>query len=434
MKILSRPVSRVRGRIRVPGDKSISHRAAIFSAIADGVSEVKGFLNSLDCRSTLDAIVALGARVEADWQNGAGNLRIDGADCFKASSQPLDFGNSGTGLRLMSGLLCGQDFASVLTGDRSLCRRPMQRIAEPLALMGADISTAPDGTPPLEIFPVPRLQCLDYRLPVASAQVKSCLLLATLFADGETVLTEDAPTRDHTEKMLVSFGAPVSCAQGRIRLAGRVTLQAASIDVPGDLSSAAFLIVAACIAGRGELLIERVGVNPTRTGVIDVLRMMGADIEIVDCRSLGGEAVADLLVRTSSLQGVNISGGLVARAIDEFPALFIAAACAEGVTEVSGAAELRFKESDRIQAMAEGLAGCGVSVETRPDGIIIQGGGIKGGYVNSHGDHRVAMAFAVAGVAADGDIVIDKCANIATSFPGFFAVAGEAGLDLERLR
>ncbi len=434
MRILSRPVARVQGSVRIPGDKSISHRAAILSASAAGVSEVRGFLNSLDCRATLDAVVALGARVEADWQNGEGSLRIDGSGCFRAPSEPLDFGNSGTGLRLMSGLLCGQNFASVLTGDRSLCSRPMRRIAEPLALMGADISTAPDGTPPVEISPVPRLRCLDYRLPVASAQVKSCLLLATLFADGETTLIEGVPTRDHTEKMLASFGASISSAQGRIRLAGGVPLRATRIDVPGDLSSAAFLIVAGCIAGQGELLIRHVGINPTRTGVVDVLRMMGANIEVVGCLGSGGEPVADLLVRASPLQGVDISGDLVVRAIDEFPVLFIAAACAEGVTEVSGAAELRFKESDRIQAMAEGLARCGVTVEAKPDGIIIQGGGIGSGHVDSHGDHRIAMAFAVAGIAADGDIVIDRCANIDTSFPGFFTTARKAGLDLERLQ
>ena len=434
MRIVSRPVSRVRGRVHVPGDKSISHRAVIFSAVATGVSEIRGFLNSLDCRATLDAVVTLGARVEADWRGEAGNLRIDGTSGFKSPSQPLDFGNSGTALRLMSGLLCGQRFASVLTGDRSLCRRPMRRIAEPLELMGADISTTPGGTPPVEIFPVPRLRCIDYRLPVASAQVKSCLLLATLFASGETMLTEDIPTRDHTEKMLASFDAPISSAQGRICLVGSAPLRAASVEVPGDLSSAAFLIVAACIADHGELLIEHVGINPTRAGVIDILRMMGANIEVVDCRSLGGEAVADLLVRASPLQGVGISGDFVARAIDEFPILFIAAACAEGVTEVSGAAELRFKESDRIQAMAEGLAGCGVAVETKPDGMVIQGGSIRGGYVNSHGDHRVAMAFAVAGIVADGDIVIDECANIATSFPGFFTTARKVGLELEELR
>ena len=432
MRILSYPVSRVNGHTRVPGDKSISHRAAILGAMATGVTEVRGFLNSLDCRATLDAIGALGVSVEADWQNETGDLRIDGSGRFKAPPSPLDFGNSGTSLRLMSGLLCGQNFSSVLTGDRSLCSRPMQRITEPLALMGADISTASGGTPPVKIHPVPKLRCIDYRLPVASAQVKSCLLLATLLAEGETVLIEDTPTRDHTEKMLEFFGASISVSRGKVYLEGKTPLQPASISVPGDLSSAAFLIVAACIAEQGELMIERVGINPTRTGVIDILRRMGADIEIVDCRNLGCEVVADLLVRSSPLRGVVISGEAVANAIDEFPILFVAAACAEGTTELSGAAELRFKESDRIRVMAEGLAACGVDVESRPDGLAIQGGGIKGGHVNSHGDHRVAMSFVVAGSAARESVAVDGCASIDTSFPDFFTTVRKVGFILEK--
>ncbi len=440
MRIVSRPVERLYGRVRVPGDKSISHRAAMLGAVAAGVTEVTGFLNSLDCRATLAALTALGVKIEADWDAVSGRLRINGAmGKFKAPAAALDFGNSGTALRLLSGLLCGQRFASVLTGDESLRRRPMRRIAEPLALMGADVRTGAAGTPPLEIRPVPKLRCIDYRPPVASAQVKSCLLLASLFAEGVTVLTEEAPTRDHTERMLAAFGAPVSAARGRLEFAGKAPLRAACIDVPGDLSSAAFLIVAACLAGAGELLIDNVGVNPTRTGVIDILKLMGADVEIVrrrdqPGRGRAGEAVADLRVRASRLHGIAIPRELVANAIDEFPVLFVAAACAEGVTELSAAAELRLKESDRIQAMADGLAACGVAVATRPDGLTVTGGGIEGGRVDSRGDHRVALAFAVAGAVSRRGVAIDGCEYMDTSFPDFAATARAAGLDLEQSR
>ena len=430
MRIVSRPVKRLHGRVGVPGDKSISHRAAMFGAIAKGVTEVKGFLNSLDCRSTLDAIVALGVKVEASWKDESGDLRIEGVGQFKAPKHPLYFSNSGTSLRLMSGLLCGQSFVSVLTGDESLCRRPMQRITDPLALMGADVRIADDGTPPIEIHPVKQLHCIDYQLPIASAQVKSCLLLATLFAEGTTVLIEDTPTRDHTERMLTAFDAPILTTQGRVELAGQTPLQATSISVPGDLSSAAFLIVATCLADAGELLIENVGINPTRSGVIDILKMMGADIEVVEEHKLNGENVADILICSSPLHGVTIPTELVANSIDEFPILFIAAACAEGVTDLSGATELKFKESNRIQAMARGLADCGVAVEAKSDGIKIQGGGIKGGCVNSYGDHRVAMSFAIAGSISDYGVTIDDCANIDTSFPSFLKTTSKIGLDI----
>ncbi len=436
MQLVSRPAGCLHGRVRVPGDKSISHRAAMLGAVAEGVTEVTGFLNSLDCRATLAAVTALGVEVEAVWNTTAGSLRIKGAGAkgLKAPSRPLDCGNSGTALRLMSGLLCGQRFPSVLTGDESLCRRPMRRIAEPLALMGADVRIATDGTPPVEIHPVRALHCIDYRLPVASAQLKSCLLLATLFAEGTTVLKENTPTRDHTERMLKAFGAPVSAVAGRVECAGSPPLKATTIGIPGDLSSAAFLIVAAVLAAEGELLIENVGVNPTRTGALEILKAMGAKIEVSAKRGRGGEPIADLLVRAAPLQGIVIPRELVANAIDEFPVLFVAAACAEGTTELHDAAELRLKESDRIQAMADGLAACGVGVETRPDGLTIRGGGIKGGRVNSRGDHRVAMAFAVAGSVSERGVVIDGCDNIDTSFPDFVATAAAAGFDLERVQ
>ena len=326
MQITSRPVKRLHGKVQVPGDKSISHRAAMLAAVAEGVTEVKNFLNSLDCRATLAAVEALGVEVAAAWDNVSGELRIKGAaGRFKAPAGALDLGNSGTSLRLLSGLLCGQDFASVLTGDESLRRRPMQRIAEPLALMGADVRTVA-GTPPVEIYPVTQLHCIDYRLPVASAQIKSCLLLASLFAEGTTVLTGEISSRDHSERMLVAFGAPISAQHDKISLTGGGRLHAAKIDVPGDLSSAAFLVVAACLVDESEVLLENIGMNPTRTGVIDILKMMGADIEIIDQHERGGEAVASLRVRASRLQGVTVPQDLVANAIDEFPVLFIAAA------------------------------------------------------------------------------------------------------------
>ena len=435
-QITSRPVERLHGRVRVPGDKSISHRAAMFGAVAEGVTEVHGFLNSLDCRATLAAIEALGVRVEADWRGASGELRIYGVGPggFRppaGGEVVLDLGNSGTSLRLMSGLLCGQGFAATLTGDESLQRRPMRRVTEPLARMGADVVTEPNGTPPVRIRPVAKLHGVEYRLPVASAQVKSCLLLATLFADGETVLVEETPTRDHTEIMLGAFGAPVSAERGRVTLVGGAPLAATVLDVPGDLSSAAFLTVAASLVPGSELRIECVGVNPTRTGVLEILKRMGANVELAGLRSWNGEPVADLHVRFAPLHGITVPQALVANAIDEFPVLFVAAACADGVTELSGASELRVKESDRIGAMAEGLAACGVAVEEKADGITICGNGVIGGQVDSRGDHRVAMSFAVAGCASECGVTVAGCENVDTSFPGFAQTAGEAGFDLE---
>ena len=433
MRLVSHPVKRLCGQVCVPGDKSVSHRAAMLGAVANGTTEVSGFLNSVDCRATLSAVQNLGVETEAEWNNTSGRLRIQGSGGqFKAPPGEIDLGNSGTALRLMSGLLCGQSFATVLNGDDSLCRRPMRRIAEPLALMGADVRTESDGTPPLRIYPVPRLHCIDYTMPVASAQLKSCILLASLFAEGTTVVTEAAVTRDHTERMLKAFGAPLSAVSGRIEFDGGASLSGVRLEVPGDLSAAAFLIVAACLVEHSDVLIRNVGVNPTRSGVIDILMMMGADIEMADWRTLGGEPVADLRVRSSRLHGVCVPRELVANAIDEFPVLFIAAACADGVTELSDAAELRFKESDRIQAMADGLAACGIDVEARSDGLAVQGGAIKGGRVDSCGDHRIAMSFAVAGGVSERGIAVDDCSNIQTSFPDFVAVARSVGLDMEQ--
>lgn len=417
----------MRGRVRVPGDKSISHRAIMLGSLAEGVSEVSGFLEGEDCLATLDAFRAMGVVIE---QPGEARVVIHGSGLhgLRAATGALNMGNSGTAMRLMAGVLAAQPFDSVLLGDPSLSRRPMQRVTQPLQAMGALIDTDETGTPPLRIHGNRRLRGIDYRLPVASAQVKSSLLLAGLYADGETCVTEPAPTRDHTERMLRAFGYPVSVSDGRICVEGGGRLSACRVDVPADISSAAFLMVGASIAEGSEVTLEHVGVNPTRTGVIDILRLMGADLELRNERLVGGEPVADITVRSAPLRGIHIPEELVPLAIDEFPALFVAAACARGETVLSGAQELRVKESDRIQVMADGLRACGVPATPRPDGIVIRGGPLHAAVVNSHGDHRIAMAFAMAALRSTGPIEILDCANVDTSFPGFASLMRPLGL------
>jgi len=424
--IRSSPVRSLRGVLRVPGDKSISHRALMLAAVARGDSEIVNFLESADCLATLQALRALGADIQ---RTGEGRVTVRGG-ALRACAQPLNLGNSGTAMRLLAGLLAGQGVAGELTGDESLSRRPMQRIVEPLRAMGADISAAPGGTPPLRIRAAAPLRGICHELPVASAQVKSCLLLVALGAAGETRVIEPSPSRDHTERMLPLFGCPVSHDGGAVSVEGGAALRGARVEAPADLSSAAFFIVAASIAADADITLTGVGVNPTRTGVIDILREMGADIDISGERMLGDEPAADVRVRSARLRGVDIGPQQVARAIDELPVLFIAAACASGATRVRGAAELRAKESDRIEAMARGLRVCGIGVETFDDGLAVEGGQLRGGEVDSRGDHRIAMAFAVAGAAAAGEVRIADCANIATSFPGFAKVAAQAGLNL----
>ena len=417
------------GEIRVPGDKSISHRAVMLGAIADGVTEVHGFLQGEDALATVQAFRDLGVAI--DGPHG-GRLRISGAgfDGLRAARAPLDMGNSGTSMRLLAGLLAGQPFDSTLVGDASLMRRPMARVTEPLARMGARIATGPDGRPPLEIHGGQSLHGIRYDLPMASAQVKSCVLLAGLFAAGETSVTEPVPTRDHTERMLRAFGCEVSRAGARVGLQGGSRLTGCSIDVPADISSAAFFLVAASIAPGSELLLTHVGVNPTRTGVINILKLMGADITLLNPREVGGEPVADLLVRAAPLHGIDIPAEQVPLAIDEFPALFIAAACAQGRTVLRGARELRVKESDRIASMAEGLDTLGIRNEVLDDGIIIEGGELGSGTIRTYHDHRIAMAFSVAALRASGEIRVLDCAHVATSFPHFDAIARGVGLQL----
>ena len=424
-----RPGGALRGRLRVPGDKSISHRSIMLGALADGVTEVTGFLEGEDSLATLRAFRQMGVRIDGP---SGGRVTIHGVGMrgLRPPAVPLDLGNSGTSMRLMAGLLAGQGFDCTLVGDASLSKRPMRRVTEPLARMGARIESTERGTAPLHIRPVPGLTAIRYDMPVASAQVKSSLLLAGLYAEGETCVTEPAPTRDHTERMLAGFGYPVRRDGNRACVQGGGRLTAGAIDVPADISSAAFFLVGASIAPGSDLVLEHVGLNPTRTGVLAILREMGADITVLNERHVGGEPVGDLRVRAAPLRGIRIPEDQVPLAIDEFPALFVAAACAEGETVLTGAEELRVKESDRIQVMADGLAALGVGARPTPDGIRIQGGPIGGGRIASHGDHRIAMSFAVAALRAGGAIAIDDCANVDTSFPGFAALAAGAGLDI----
>ncbi|MVW75715.1 bifunctional prephenate dehydrogenase/3-phosphoshikimate 1-carboxyvinyltransferase [Pseudomonas xionganensis] len=424
---LANPGGKLSGRIRVPGDKSISHRSIMLGSLAEGTTEVEGFLEGEDALATLQAFRDMGVVIEGP-HHGRVTIHGVGLHGLKAPAGPLYMGNSGTSMRLLSGLLAAQPFDTTLTGDASLSKRPMNRVAKPLRAMGAVIETAPEGRPPLTIRGGQRLTGMDYEMPMASAQVKSCLLLAGLYAAGRTSVTEPAPTRDHTERMLRGFGYPVSVEGSTASVESGHKLTATRIEVPADISSAAFFLVAASIAEDSELVLEHVGINPTRTGVIDILKLMGGDISLENQREVGGEPVADIRVRSAQLKGIDIPEDLVPLAIDEFPVLFVAAACAQGRTVLRGAEELRVKESDRIQVMADGLIALGVKSEPTPDGIVIEGGSIGGGEVWAHGDHRIAMSFSVASLRASAPIRIHDCANVATSFPNFLSLSAQVGI------
>jgi 3-phosphoshikimate 1-carboxyvinyltransferase len=423
------PGGRLTGRLRVPGDKSISHRAIILSSIAKGTTEITGFLEGEDNLATVRAFRAMGVEIEGPK---LGRCVVHGVGLYGLTPAlaPLDLGNSGTSMRLLAGLLAGQRFDTELLGDASLSRRPMRRVTQPLSAMSALIETSSQGTAPLRVRGGRLLRGIDYRLPIASAQVKSSVLLAGLYAKGRTCVTEPLPTRDHTERMLKAFGCPATINGATVCIEGGSQLTGTRLEVPGDISSATFFLVGASIAAGSDLLLESVGVNPTRVGAIDILREMGADITLEHARRMGDEPVADIRVRARRLKGVHIPEALVPLAIDEFPALIIAAACAEGETVLKGAEELRVKESDRIQVMAEGLQALGIKAQPSPDGLCIRGGTLKGGRVQSHGDHRIAMAFAIAGLKAEGRIEIEDCANVETSFPGFVELARKAGLQV----
>jgi len=428
------PGGSLQGEARVPGDKSVSHRSIMLGSLAEGVTHVKGFLEAEDALATLQAFRDMGVKIEGPV-NGELTIHGVGKHGLKAPEKELYLGNSGTSMRLLSGLLSGQAFDSVLTGDKSLSGRPMKRVTEPLKTMGAEIKTTEKGTAPLYITgKAGQMQGIDYTMPMASAQVKSCLLLAGMYAQGDTSVTEPAPTRDHTERMLSGFNYPVKKDGNKVTINADGKLTACEIDVPSDISSAAFFLVGASIAPGSDLLLKHVGINPTRTGVIDILKLMGAKIEVLNERIVGGEPVADLHVQYSQLRGIDIPEALVPLAIDEFPVLFVAAACAEGQTRLTGAEELRVKESDRIQVMADGLKILGVNAEPTPDGMVIQGGNpIGGGTVESHGDHRIAMAFSIAGLRANAPITILDCLNVNTSFPEFKDLVKRLGLDISVL-
>ncbi|XFC39601.1 3-phosphoshikimate 1-carboxyvinyltransferase [Stenotrophomonas indicatrix] len=420
----------LQGSLTIPGDKSVSHRSVMFAALADGTSHIEGFLEGEDTRATARIFSQLGVRIETPSasQRIVHGVGIDG---LQAPSAPLDCGNAGTGMRLLAGLLAGQAFDSTLVGDESLSGRPMRRVTGPLSQMGAKIDTEADGTPPLHVHGGQTLNGIDFSSPVASAQIKSAVLLAGLYAHGETSVTEPHPTRDYTERMLSAFGVDIAFSPGKARLRGGQRLRATDIVVPADFSSAAFFLVAGSIIPGSELRLKQVGLNPRRTGLLHALRLMGADITEENPAEQGGEPVADLVVRYAPLKGARIPEELVPDMIDEFPALFVAAAAAEGQTVVTGAAELRVKESDRLAAMATGLRTLGMQVDETEDGATLHGGVALGsGTIESHGDHRIAMAFAIAGQISHGEVRINDIANVATSFPDFDGLARSAGFNL----
>ena len=423
----------LKGTIKVPGDKSISHRSIMLGSIANGVTRVSGFLEGEDALSTLKAFQDMGVEIERDGSNVT--IHGVGMHGLRAPSIPLDLGNSGTSMRLMSGLLSGQSFDCVLHGDESLSKRPMARVIDPLSSMGAKID-AQNGRPPLVIKGGCKLDAIDYVLPVASAQIKSCLLLAGLYAQGTTSITEGSITRDHTERMLRGFGYDVETDNGRISLTGGGELTACDVEIPSDISSSAFFMVAGSIAKDSDITLEAVNINPTRTGVIDILKLMGANIVLSNEHVSGGELVADIRVQSSDLQGINIPKELVPLAIDEFPSLFIAASCATGETVLRGARELRVKESDRIQVMADGLDILGIENEVLEDGIRIQGGEFSkpNSVIKSHHDHRISMSFAIASLRCEYEIKIDGVDNVQTSFPNFVELCTQIGMNVSETR
>ena len=419
----------LRGRVRVPGDKSVSHRALMLAAIAEGTSTIEGFLEGEDTLATARILGQLGVRIEAP-ATGVRRVHGVGLHGLRAPSGDLDCGNAGTGMRLLTGLLAGQAFGCRLVGDASLSRRPMGRVVVPLQAMGAAVSTDEGGVPPIRIDISNGLQAIDYTCPVASAQVKSALLLAGLYARGETVVREPVPTRDYTERMLAAFGWPIAFEPGLARLEGGHRLQATAVSVPADFSSAAFFLVAASVVPGSDLVLEAVGMNPRRTGLLEALQRMGADIEVLGRGEQGGEPVADLRVRHAALRGAEIPARIAPDMIDEYPALFVAAALAEGASRFEGIGELRVKESDRLAAMAAALGALRVVVESGPDWAVVHGGALSGGRVDAHGDHRIAMAMAVAAQRAGGPVRIADCANVQTSFPGFATLAAGLGFGL----
>ena len=422
----------LKGSIKVPGDKSISHRSIMLGSIAEGVTRVSGFLEGEDSLATLNAFRDMGVQIE---RNGS-NVVIHGVGMrgLKEPKNPLNLGNSGTSIRLMSGLLSAQNFDSELCGDESLSTRPMGRVINPLREMGAYIF-GDDSMPPLTIKGGSKLSGIEYTLPVASAQIKSCLLLAGLYGEGITTVIENGISRDHTERMLRGFGYDVISSNNRISLEGGGSLKGCNIEVPSDISSAAFFMVAGCISKDSSITLNSVNINPTRTGVIDILKLMGGNIELLNQRLQAGELIADIKISSSNLKGIQIPENLVPLAIDEFPVLFIAASCADGETVLTGAKELRVKESDRIQVMADGLTSLGIENHVLEDGIRILGGEFtkQASSIKSHHDHRISMAFAIASVRSKFDIEIEGVDNVKTSFPNFEVLANSIGMSIKQV-
>jgi 3-phosphoshikimate 1-carboxyvinyltransferase len=416
----------LRGEVSVPGDKSISHRSIMFGSLAEGVTRVSGFLQGEDNYATLKAFQSMGVEIV---DSGDGHLAITGVGLhgLQEPADIIDCGNSGTTMRLMTGLLSGQNFFSVLSGDQYLRKRPMRRVVTPLSMMGAEICGRNNG----ELAPLAiqggNLKGINYTSPVASAQVKSALILAGLYADGETTIREPHLSRDHSERMLKCFGADLEPFAEGVKVKPGGELSAQEIKVPGDISSAAFFLVAGLIVPNSELLVRNVGINPTRSGIVDILLEMGGDLQLLDQREVSGEPVADILVKSSQLKGIEIGGSVVPRAIDEFPVVSVAAAFAEGETIISDAEELRVKETDRIAAMVEQLSSLGVKLEPRADGMVIEGAGrLSGGHVQSCGDHRIAMSMAIAALGSEGEVNIDNTGCTETSFPGFWELLQQA--------
>lgn len=425
---ISSPVASVFGDITVPGDKSISHRALMLGAIASGTTTISGFLDAADCLSTLKALQSMGVLIEGPV---AQRVIVHGVGKYglKKPFGTIDCGNSGTSMRLLAGLLAGQCFDSELDGDMSLRKRPMERVTRPLVQMGAVITSC-EGKSPLTIRGGAYLTGMTYEMPEASAQVKSCLLLAGMYADGETTVIEPGLTRDHTERLFTSFSYPIQKTENGIVINSDGECVGTDVMVPGDISSAAFFIVAATITPGSDLVIRHVGINPTRVGVLQILKLMGANITLINKRLWGEEPVADLHVKYAPLEGIDIPVSLVPLAIDEFPVIFIAASCAKGRTKLQGARELRLKESDRIEVMVEGLQTLGIEAVALGDGVFINGGKFRGGVVNSYQDHRVAMAFSIAACVADGPVLIHDCDNVRTSFPGFLQTGNSAHMNM----
>ncbi len=421
---------KINTKVTVPGDKSISHRSVILGGIANGITEITGFLESGDCLATMYAMQSMGVEIKKNGNkyivNGVGKHGL------KAPvGSGIDCGNSGTGMRLLSGIMAAQAFDSEIFGDKSLNSRPMTRITKPLELMGANVSATKKGTAPIKFKAVEKLKSISYQSPVASAQVKSCLLLAGLYCDGDVSLSEPKLSRDHTENMLRGFGCQVTSNDLTVNMKGGQSLKATNIQVPADISSSAFFMVLACLLPDSEITFVNLCINPSRIGIIGILKLMGADIEFINQSTNAGEQIADVVVKSSDLHGIEIPHQYIASAIDEFPILFIAASLAKGQTKLTNAMELRKKESDRITAMANGMKILGVDCHELEDGIVINGGKLNGGQVDAEDDHRIAMSFLIAGQFSNGAIEVKNCENIMTSFPSFLEICNTLGLTIK---